>query len=178
MNPFVTRPHRSRRAMTLLEVTICLGLGGILLTIVALLAVNGSRSIMAMTNYNELDRESRVALDRLTRDIRQGRDLLYYHTNIIAITSGSSNLLFYYYNPLSKTFNRYADGNFEVLLTECDRLEFNVSQRNPSNDFTFHPATTWAQAKLIDVNWTCSRQIKGQRVNTESIQTAKIVMRN
>jgi hypothetical protein len=30
----------------------------------------------------------------------------------------------------------------------------------------------------VDVSWKCSRQILGEKVNTESVQTAKIVMRN
>jgi hypothetical protein len=33
-------------------------------------------------------------------------------------------------------------------------------------------------AKLVDVSWLCSRKILGRKVNTESVQTAKIVMRN
>ena len=37
--------------------------------------------------------------------------------------------------------------------------------------------TTATGAKLIKLNWTCSRTILGQAVNTESVQTAKIVMR-
>jgi hypothetical protein len=30
---------------------------------------------------------------------------------------------------------------------------------------------------LIEVSWICSRQIFGKKVNTESVQTAKIVIR-
>ena len=33
-------------------------------------------------------------------------------------------------------------------------------------------------AKLIDVSWKCSRKIMGEKLNTESVQTAKIVIRN
>jgi len=67
-----------------------------------------------------------------------------------------------------------------VLLTQCDFLNFDISQRNPSNNFTFYPcpATNVSIAKLIDVSWRCSRQILGAKINTESVQTAKIVIRN
>ena len=34
------------------------------------------------------------------------------------------------------------------------------------------------RCKLVDLNWRCSRQILQQKVNTESVQTAKIVIRN
>lgn len=32
--------------------------------------------------------------------------------------------------------------------------------------------------KLIKVYWKCSRNILGQKVNTESVQAAQIVLRN
>ena len=35
-----------------------------------------------------------------------------------------------------------------------------------------------AICKLVSVSWRCSRTILGQKVNTESVQTAKIVIRN
>jgi hypothetical protein len=31
---------------------------------------------------------------------------------------------------------------------------------------------------MIDVSWKCSREILGAKINTESVQTAKIVIRN
>jgi hypothetical protein len=65
-----------------------------------------------------------------------------------------------------------------VLLTQCDTLFFDLSQRNPSNNFTFYPISDPRTAKLVDVTWTCSRQLLQAKVNTESVQTAKIVIRN
>ncbi|MEJ2010407.1 MAG: hypothetical protein P8Z30_20015, partial [Acidobacteriota bacterium] len=72
-----------------------------------------------------------------------------------------------------------------VLLTNCEYLAFGISQRNPSNEFCFYPATNTTTSKLdpslcklVDVSWKCSREIFGKKVNTESVQTAKIVMRN
>ena len=34
------------------------------------------------------------------------------------------------------------------------------------------------QVKLLDVSWRCSRKVLGQKLNTESVQTSKIVIRN
>jgi hypothetical protein len=32
-------------------------------------------------------------------------------------------------------------------------------------------------AKLVQVTWVCSRSILGKKVNTESVQSAKVVIR-
>jgi hypothetical protein len=45
---------------------------------------------------------------------------------------------------------------------------------------TFEQFPTSAAAgncKLVSVSWICSRSILGSRLNTESVQTAKIVIR-
>jgi hypothetical protein len=48
----------------------------------------------------------------------------------------------------------------------------------------FYPATNNAGAldlticKVINMNWKCSRAILQQKINTESVQTAQIVLRN
>jgi hypothetical protein len=66
-----------------------------------------------------------------------------------------------------------------VLLRECEYVTFHVSQRNVSNNFEFYStADQPALTKLVDVSWKCSRKILGAKVNTESVQTAKIVLRN
>ena len=176
-----SRFGRSCAAMTLVEVMVSASLATILFAALAMLWVNGARSVLAMTNYTELDRASKYALDVMSKDIRQAIAMTAYSTNSIAMTNfnGVVGVAYSYtYNPNAKTLTRTYGGVSKVLLTGCDRLAFGIFKNNPSNNFTFFPATSVAEAKLVDVNWKCSRQIRGQNVNTESIQTAKIVMRN
>ena len=74
----------------------------------------------------------------------------------------------------------------EVFLTECDRWDFNLFQRAPqkAGSYVFFPATNTAGAydlsvcKLINMTWKCSRTVLGSQVNTESVQTAQVVLRN
>jgi hypothetical protein len=169
--------HRLR-AMSLIELLVTVFLSTILFAALALLWVNGTRSVLAMTNYTELDRTSKYALDMMSKDIRQAQGMTAFSTTNIAMTNSSGVAFSFNYNNGTRTLTRTYAGRSKVLLTECDRLAFAIFQRNPSNDFYFYPVTTIADAKLVNVNWKCSRQIKGQKVNTESIQTAKIVMRN
>ena len=169
---------RSRAAMTLIELLVTAFLSTILFAALAMLWANGARSILAMTNYTELDRTSKYTLDVMSKDVRQARAMTAYSTTNIAMTNLTGTAYSYVYNSTAKTLTRTFGGSSKVLLTSCDKLSFSIYQRNPSNNFQFYPTASLAQAKLVDVNWKCSRQIKGQSVNTESIQTAKIVMRN
>jgi prepilin-type N-terminal cleavage/methylation domain-containing protein len=172
--------------LTLVEMMIAVALGVLLLGIIASLTWYTAQSFVALGNYDDLDRYSRTALDTMSRDIRQARSLVSYQTNRLVFQDydGATNLT-YAWNPGTRILARQKANITTVLLTNCDRLTFTISQRSPSNNFKFYPAINHitgtfdpTMCKLVDVSWTCSRQIRGQAVNTESIQTAKIVLRN
>ena len=165
--------------MTLVEVMIATAIGTLILTAAGSLMVYNVRSLAALTNYADLDRYSRGAVDKLSQDIRQSTDLISFTSTEIQFNSsrGRSNITYTYY-PESKTLIRRQANNRETLLQQCDSLTFTVYGRNNvSNSWDQFVVTNAAGAKLIKLNWTCSRTILGQAVNTESVQTAKIVMR-
>lgn len=172
--------------MELIELLTAVGIGALVLAAVASATVFTARSFVALGNYDDLDRYSRNALDFMSRDIRQARKLVFYQTNTLVFqdNDGVTNLL-YHWNPATGVLIRRKAGISTVLLTNCDRLTFRIYQRNPSNNFSFYPATNNitglfdpTMCKLVNVSWRCWRPILQQRVNTESIQTAKIVLRN
>jgi Tfp pilus assembly protein PilW len=173
---------RRHGAWTLIELLIVMFISGILLTVVAALTVNTARSIYAMSNYTQMDQASRQALDILTRDVRQAWQLsAWSKTNIegTAVGANGAGVFFSYsYSATKGTMTRTWNGQSTTLLTNCDSLTFAVYQRTPTNNFQFYQTSIPAEAKLLDVTWKCSRQIKGVKVNTETIQTAKIVIRN
>jgi len=165
-------------AFTLVEVMVAMGLGVFVLAVLATLTMFTVRSFVAMGNYNDLERASTRALDTMSREIRQVADVKSFSASEIVMQTLNGTSLVYRYDPTAETLTQIKAGQSQVLLTQCDYLSFNLSQRNPSNNFTFYPASTVAQAKLLDVSWRCSRKILGQKLNTESVQTAKIVIRN
>ena len=116
----------------------------------------------------------------MSHDIRQTRSLTSFTTNQLVFEDYDGGQLRFFWNPApnARTLTRIKGAQTKVLLQQCDYLSFSVFQRNPSNGFYFFPAATPATAKLVAVNWRCSRQILQQKVNTESVQTATIVIRN
>ena len=162
--------------MTLVEILVASLIASAVLGVVVTLTVFATRSVLAMTNYTELDQDSRNALDILTRDIRQASGV-GNGTRTNRLELNTNGVRFCTYEYANRTLTRIEGARRTALLGNCDQLSFQMSTRNPSNDFQFYQANL-ATAKLIDVSWKCSREIRTQKVNTESIQTAKIVMRN
>jgi hypothetical protein len=155
-----------------------MAIASIIFAAVSSLSLFSARSFVAMGNYAELDAASQNALDVMSREIRQTKSLTTFQTNILVFLDSDDTPLMYLYHPGTSQLTRHKGGVATVLLKQCDYLRFSMSQRNPSNGFSFYPATNVSVAKLIDVSWRCSRKILGAKVNTESVQTAKIVIRN
>lgn len=158
---------------------MAIGVGSIVFTAVAALIVFTARSFVALGNYNDLDRYSRNALDVLSREIRQTQGVVMFQTNQLRFRDwdGQTNLT-YIWNASSGILTRQKGNAVSILLTNCDDLCFGIYQRNPSNSFNFYPTNNVTDAKLVDVRWVCSRKILGAKLNTESVQNAKIVIRN
>ena len=165
-----------------MEVLIMSAIATVIIAAVMIFSLFATRSFIAMGNYNDLDKASRNALDRLSREIRQTEALAAYATNKLTFTDYDGNTLVYQWTPPSGSnaghLDRTKNSVTTTLLNQCDYLSFGISQRNPSNGFTFYPTTNLSSVKLIDMNWRCSRKILQSKVNIESVQTAKIVMRN
>lgn len=168
----------SSLAFTLLEMVVAVALSTLVAAAVATLTMYTARNFVAVGNYADLDRVGRHAVDVMTADIRQATSLTAYATNQLVFRDLTNGTFSYTWNPSNTTLIRVYNGQSQLLLTNCDSLAFHIWQHTPSNNFNFWPATATTNAKLIDVSWSCSRSILGQKVNTESLQTAKIALRN
>ena len=184
--PAASRPAGACSAMTLVEMMVALGIGTLMMGVAVALIVFAARSFAGMGNYDELNRKSRNALDVMAADIRQSKHLVSYVSNssvqqlVFTNMPGSSVATFSYnYTNSSGTLTRAWGSQNTVVLSNIANLTFALFTRNPQSNFTFFPATNPAAAKLIDTTWECSLPVGGGRItNTESIQTAKIVVRN
>ena len=170
--------NRWRYGWTLVELMVTLAVGAVILAALVPTIAFVSKSFIAVGNYTDLDRASRITLDTLSRDIRNAALLVAYTTNSITLENQDGTYIRYAWNPSTGHFRRTDDAGTKVLLTDCDALVFNLYQQNPTNNFEFAAATTINQTKLINVSWRCSRYILGTILNSESVQTAEVVIRN
>jgi prepilin-type N-terminal cleavage/methylation domain-containing protein len=175
-----TKSSRSQRrfGFTLLELMFSLGITGLLMTAVCSFSIFSGRSFAVLFNYVDLDDANRIAVDQITRDVRQANRVTAYAANSLTLEDSDGMPLSYSYDATARTLTRAKSGVSRVLLKQCDRLDFSIGQRNAvGGSYDVYPAATPATCKVVNVSWICSRTILGIRNNTESVQTARIVIR-
>jgi hypothetical protein len=150
------------------------------------------KSMASMYNYSLLDQFNRQAMDQLTREIRQSKKVLAYTTNSITVRTALDNGndgpdVTYSFVPSTKKMVRTskdASGlvlDSKALLNNCNLLSFQLFTRCPSNGvFGSFPVATgnWQQTvKVLQLTWKTSMSLPSGIVNSENVQTARIVIR-
>jgi type II secretory pathway pseudopilin PulG len=171
-----------RRAggFTLVELWFATAISVIVLTVVVSFSVYMSRSFAALGNYLDMERNSQRTMDMLTRDVRQAWGLAACDaTRIVLKADTNGSQIIYQYSPENQTLSRLGEGTAQILLRDCRSLSFSNYQRNPiPGTFNQFPVATGpSEAKMVSVTWVCARHLTGQNTNSDSVQTAKIVMR-
>jgi type II secretory pathway pseudopilin PulG len=174
-----TEKGRAAAAFTLIELMVATGLGTLMLAVMLTAVLYGARAFVAMDNYLVMDQKSEQALDYLSREIREADHLTAFASNNISFVDNTGTTVQYQYDSNSQTLDRISGGVTNKYLTGCDSLTFSIYQRTPMSN-TFEPFSTisYTNAKLIEINWHCSQAIQSATANSESSQSAKVVIRN
>ncbi len=182
--------------MTLVELLMAVGISGMIFVAVGMMIFFSGRSYAALANYVDLDNRSRGALDRMSQEIRQVDCVTnsatatlpngQVVTNRIVLSGtepdGGAYTLTYDYDPATQRLLRTkAGGSYpgtNTLLTGCTYLNFGMYQRVPkTNSFDQFDAADLATCKVVQLDWICSRKIFNKTANTETIESAKVVIR-
>lgn len=181
---FIEIKVRSRCGWTLPEMAVSLAVFGIASLALVSIFLFSLRSMASLTNYAILDANNRQTMDKLTLEIREAQYVSNYSTNppTLTIMNGDSQLVTYRFDTGSHRMTRTVDGASQVLLENCNLMDFRLYQRNPSNfSYNVYPLATgsWKDTvKVVELTWKTSRNIGGlARVNSENVQTARIVIR-
>lgn len=175
----------SAAAHTLTELSMAIAVSAVILTALLSFTVYAAKSFAAMENYVDLEQKSQNALDTMTRNIRQTEYLSSFGTRTVNGRLVTNSLTFIdssgeklIYNYVDNVLLQNHAGVETMLLTNVDYLTFQIFQRNTlAATYNQFPASSTNLCKLISVSWICSRSILGSKMNTESVQTAKIVIR-
>jgi Tfp pilus assembly protein PilV len=193
LNPVGTRStasvtlRKARRGWTLLEMMITVGLFSLVGMALMGTYIFGIKSMASMYAYALLDANNRQAMDRLTSEIRQSKNVLAYTTNSITVLTANEDgstgpTVTYSFNPgTQKMVRRSSDGTSKVLLNNCSLLAFKLYTRCPSNSvFGSFPVAVdnWSNTvKVLQLTWKTSITQPSAIVNSENVQTARIVIR-
>jgi len=172
------RAGGSRAGFTLMEMMFASLISGLVVFTLVGMSISSGHHFAAYANYVELNDANRLAMDTVTRDLRECNRVISASTNFLYIEAGDGQPLLYYHTPSTKTVRRWKGGISKVVLNGCESMQFRLLQRNPiGGSYDVYPTATPATAKVVDVAWNCSRSILGVKANTENVQTARIVIR-
>jgi prepilin-type N-terminal cleavage/methylation domain-containing protein len=183
---FIKIPARGTRAWTLVEMMVAVAVFSIAGLALSTIFVFSIRSFAALTNYAMLDKENREAMDKMTREIREAKQVVNFTTNgasSLSLVNGDNNTITYTFSPGTKQMIRsVSTGETTVMLTNCDLLAFSLFMRAPiaTNSLQPYPIATndWPNTvKVIQLTWRTSTALPNAQVNSENVQTARVVIR-
>src|SRR5436190_19152572 len=122
--PGVGDKRISEQAFTFVEVMMASGVGIMALLVIMLLSLYSSRSFAAIANYVDMDERSQLALDKMSREIRQAHRLIDYTPTSITIEDKNSKPATFRYDGEARDLVRSYNGVTTTNLTECDSLKF------------------------------------------------------
>jgi Tfp pilus assembly protein PilV len=182
---------KAAAGFTLVEMLVAFAIGVVLVGTVATVTVDTLLNYAAMGNYTVMDNQSRNALDEISREVRNASALVAFSTNapqylkLTNATSGVTVTITFTNNTLQLAKTGQTT---ETLLTGCNRWNFSLYNHYPnitSNSISFNASTNYTTgnldptfAKVINMVWSSSRSILGTKLNTESVQTAQVILRN
>lgn len=164
----------------MVELLIATAIGSVIAAGLAQLILYSGRSFATMANYVSLDRARRNTLNTMTKQIRQTRRLLECSETKLTFQDSDGGTLIFKYSSEKRALTRVKDGTSDVkpLLTECDYFRFSIFQRTPiGGSYEVCGTPTAATCKGVQLSWACSREIFGFKLHTESVQSARIVIR-
>ena len=169
---------RSCGAFTLTELMVAVAVGSLVLLGAMSVYIFSITSFASMANYADLNQKSRYASDMITRDIRGGSVSSATTTTQLVLNDGTTT---YSYNSTAGTLIRLQNGESKILLSgiDSDSLRFTLWDR-PTSTSTYEQFSTGtpATAKLIGFEWSCSRRLVGSRIESQSVETALVDIRN
>jgi hypothetical protein len=184
---FIKISKKFRLAFTVTEVLIASGLFGLAGLALGSIYLFSTRTFAAMANYATLDQNNRLGMDKMTREIRQARAIMQAtnvgNTAVINLIANNGDSITYTFDPqlaaLTRTVNSTPP---QIVIPNCEVLQFDVRQRTPENDTNFdeYPRlSTNDSIQVITLTWRAWKRIPGSAVGTsEEIQTADVVVRN
>lgn len=189
-----TEVKRRNAGTALAEWLTAVGVGGLLLAVIASFSAYSARFFVTLSNYVDLDRQSRLAMDRMGQEIRQAEKVTAYAADKITVLVSSNQVTYAYLADQKRLIRQVGNATPQTLLTGCDSARFDIYQRQATNvDLTssvsqilgllpisltpIYPVATVDNAKIVQLSWNCSRSILGKTANTESSQFARVVIR-
>jgi len=158
---------------------VATGIDSLVVLTVCTLLFYSNQSFLGLINHVELERVNGHAMDLLSQQIRQANQLTAYSPTAVTFRDFDGKSLQFIYDANQRTLSRVKQGEgTSVYLKDCDSVRFQIYQRTVQpGALDVSSAAAGPDCKVVVVNWVSSRNILGQILNSENVQSAKIVIR-
>jgi len=170
--------HR-RSGFSLVEYLVTLTITVLIIAAGAAASENFLRAVAFLTNSVDIDAKNRLAIDKMSREIRGCDAVDSAWSNGLVLRVGT-NLTAFEYDPAKRELTRdHPDTGTEVYLKGCDHVRFDLFRRNPlSGPYDIYPTATSTNCKIVQISWVCSRSLLGFKANRSKMESARVVIRN
>ena len=171
-----SKPRSATAGFSMVELLVTMAITGMVLSVALPMVLYSSKSFAGMATYADMNRKSVLAMDQMTRDVRQVVGITSMSSNRIVLNDGTNGALTFAFT--NRALMRSQAGRSKMLLTNVDFGDFSFFQRTTiSNSYNQYAAAGTNDCKLIAVRWRTSQKNPLSPTNSATEQTAKIVIR-
>jgi hypothetical protein len=181
--PRAAKTVSRRSGFTLTEV--------IMAATLTVVAVSGTLSTTMMivrsghniSNYTDMESESRKSLDLFGQDVRMAQEIIWHDANRITLTiptnsTGGTDTCTYAYDAAAKTFSRTQGGITTILLSGIETCTLAGYKQNGDLADTGTWATIANDTKQLQLSVSSKRSQGTQVSSTQKIISARFILRN
>jgi Tfp pilus assembly protein PilW len=177
------------RGLTLVEYMFATTIGVVVLGASLILWGFASRTAAMLYGYVDLAATSKHALDSISQQIRNARTVQSCSATQLVLsvpsdlTTNNATVTFGFNSVSQMLVLTVVETNqatrVKTLLTRCTNFQFSVFQRTPkSNTFDVEPLVFTNTAKVVTMQWRCTRPLRGDQEMIEDQVSAKVVIRS
>ncbi len=173
---------RASHGMTLVELMIGMTLASVLMTAVLSSFLYLGRSGIALANYNDMEQQARLGLERFAEDVRQASDLVWDSDTQVSLSVGAATVI-YGYDAARKSVYRETGGVRHTILDGIETFVFTgYAITGAPVVFTASDPASRLQAshntKQLQVSMRAVRTRATVATATNAVLSARFILRN
>jgi prepilin-type N-terminal cleavage/methylation domain-containing protein len=178
------RHCRKRRGFSLVEVLLAMSISSLALAAVLSTVTFIARSSVSTTDYAEMDREARTALEIFARDVRMASGAPDFvedvSVNLVVLNSSGTTSVNYTYVSGTATFYReYGESGQQALIKNIEPGSFHLTRYSIADvDGVQQKAENPLETKQIQLQLRSVRTGPAKAFASNNVVSARYVMRN
>ncbi len=178
----------NRRGVTLVELMVAMTLGILVIGAVMSVYTFISKSAVRISNYNDMEREATLGLERLGRELRMAQSVVSSGNPITQITLSvpdavgtGSHAVVYAYNASPKTLTRRVGSDTQVIVRDIQPGSFSFKRFDKMQQSLDLPGAVLPDysTKQLQITLTINPETHGLVASTtKRVISSRFVLRN